>query len=806
VPNSSGGDREGTRSDLSGNARDVVQARDVSGGVHFHFPSGAPGDAPQELPRDTEYFLNRVHAVEDLDELLARPMALGSSAVFVIDGTAGVGKTSLAIHWAHRVRGSFPDGQLYINLRGYDPGTPATADEALERFLSSLGVPASHIPVRTDHKASLYRSLLAGRRLLVVLDNAATVAQVRPLLPGASRSVTVVTSRNRMAGLIVRDGARRSTMDVLSAADAMELLVTTTREFRLHDDPADVAELARLCAFLPLALRVAGERAASRSHTPLASLIQELRDESALWDALSADDEDEASAVRSVFAWSYRALPADVATLFCLLGLHPANEFSVHAVAALVGMPVDRVRHPIEVLVSAHLLDNYGFDRYQFHDLLRAYSANCLKDNVPIPEQQEAVDRVCRWYLHSAYSCVVASAHDSTLLFFLGAPPAGVTPLTFAGAADARRWYAEERLVLAAVVRAAKDTPDPELVWRLAAVLERLYASNQHLRDWRATSLMGLDAARSHNNLLGECLMYESLGRWSRMTMRLDEAEEYHRAGIEANLALGDRLGTAKGLNSLGWVHLFGHHLASALESFIRCLEISEELRDEYWIATAAYGAGYACLQLARPSDAGPYLLRSQAIFRALGDRLYEALLLSAFSMLERDLGLTEFAAASARDAVELSRESGNAVWEATTLLYLGKAQRALGAPGEALISYQRSAAVSRNEGDGSREAIALEGAGGSYQDLARPADAVAFHRRAATAHRQLGDRWKLAKSLSTLADALEAQDVLERQIGRHADDIDRYRQDAVTILGSYEDPKSTSRRADVRRKLELSQ
>ncbi|MEU6557183.1 NB-ARC domain-containing protein [Streptomyces sp. NPDC046915] len=251
-------------------------------------------------------------------------------------------------------------GQLYINLRGYDPGAPVTADEALERFLRSLGVTARSVPTDTEHKSSLYRSLVAGRRLLVVLDNASSVAQVRTLLPGGAHTVVLVTSRSRLSGLVVRDGARRFTVDVLSEEDAIDLVRTSTGEFPVGDDDADIAELARLCSYLPLALRIAAERAASRPGMPLAELIQDLRDESALWDALSVDDEDEAGAVRSVFAWSYRALPEPAARVFCLLGLHPAVDFSIHAAAAPAGVHVDRVRHPLDVLAGAHLLEARG--------------------------------------------------------------------------------------------------------------------------------------------------------------------------------------------------------------------------------------------------------------------------------------------------------------------------------------------------------------------------------------------------------------------------------------------------------------
>lgn len=789
-------DRAGQRSDLSGTARDVVQARDVSGGVHFHYAQAGKGPPPQELPRGIGHFVNRVQAVEDLNLLLAHLPEEGAGAVHVIAGTAGVGKTSLALHWAHRVGPRFPDGQLYINLRGYDPGAPVTADEALERFLRSLGVATQAVPVGTEEKSSLYRSLMAGRRLLVVLDNAASVTQVRPLLPGGAHTVVLITSRSRLSGLVVRDGARRSTVDVLTEQDAVALVRATTRESRSGDDQAHLSELARLCSYLPLALRIAAERAASRPGMPLAELIQDLRDESALWDALSVDDEDEAGAVRSVFAWSYRALPDYAARLFCLLGLHPTADFSAHAAAALTGTHVDRMRHPLDVLSGAYLLESRGFGRYQFHDLLRAYATDQVRHEVTADDRDAAIQRECAWYLHTAYACALAIAHDTTLLFALDPPPPGVVPLQFPSAMDAARWFEEERTALEAVVASAAHAQSHVLAWQLAAVLERLYASHHYLRDWHSTSLTGLEAARAHGDTLGEALMCESLGRWCRLTMQLDDAATYHDAAVQAHLARGDRLSAAKALNGLGWVHLFGHRLEEAHAQLTLALGITNELGDPYWTATLHYSLGYTCLQLDRPADARPHLSAALDTFRGLGDRLYEALVLTAWSMLERDTGHTQAALATAHEAVEISRQAANHVWEATTLLYLGKAQRAAGLPEEALDSYHRSAVISRQENDTSREAIALEGAGGAYQDLARAEDAVAFHRRAATVHRQLGDDWKLAKSLSNLADALEQADDHDEQ------DTAGHRREAAALLEAYADPKSLARRSQLLRRL----
>ncbi|WP_240812924.1 AAA family ATPase [Streptomyces sp. DASNCL29] len=311
-------------------------------------------------------------------------------SICVIAGTAGAGKTSLALRWAHQAQSHFPDGQLYVNLRGYDPGAPVTAPEVLHRFLLALGVSAAAVPADPEASAALYRSLLAGRRMLIVLDNAASVSQVRPLLPGTAGCLVLVTSRSRLSGLAVRDGAHRLTLGTLAEPEAVALLRTVTAGYRPEDDGEKLAELARLCARLPLALRIAAERAASRPMMSLDELIRDLRDESALWEALTVGDDEEADAVRTVFAWSYRALTAEAARFFRLLGLHPGPEFGVSAVAALAGVGHSRAQHLLDVLVGAHLLTQTGPDRFEFHGLLRAYAIDQAQHEEPAEAREAA--------------------------------------------------------------------------------------------------------------------------------------------------------------------------------------------------------------------------------------------------------------------------------------------------------------------------------------------------------------------------------------------------------------------------------
>ena len=322
--------------------------------------------------------------------------------ITVITGTAGVGKTALAVHWAHRISDRYPDGQLYVNLRGFDPtGTAVAPAEAIRGFLDAFGVTPPQIPLSLQAQAALYRSLLAGRRVLILLDNAAEDDQIRPLLPGSPGCLVIVTSRNELRGLIVTEGAHPVDLDLLSTAEARQLLSRRAGESRVLAELPAADDIIALCARLPLALMLVAARAAAHPGFRLAALAAELREAGGSLDAFSGQDQ--ATNVRAVFAWSYLRLSTPARRLFRLLGLHYGPDISTPAVASLAGMAREQIRPALAELARAHLVTERVPGRFAFHDLLRAYATELAGAHDSDDYRRAARRRMLDHYLHSAY-------------------------------------------------------------------------------------------------------------------------------------------------------------------------------------------------------------------------------------------------------------------------------------------------------------------------------------------------------------------------------------------------------------------
>lgn len=783
-------------SDVTGQA---VQAQQVHGGVHFHTTEPPAGPVPRQLPADVHGFVNRVGELEMLSSRLrdesgqsGEDSGHGGSAIHLITGTAGVGKTALALHWAHRVRGRFPDGQLHVDLRGYGSGAPADPSWVLDRFLRALGVPADAVPPDTDSRAALYRSQLADRRTLIMLDNAASAAQVRPLLPGASSCVVLVTSRDRLPGLVSHQGAHRLTVRSLSPEQAVDLLVHVTEGHRTGDTPRDVAELARLCGRLPLALCIAAERAASRPHMPLHDLIRDLKDESSLWDALATDDEEEAYAVRSVFAWSYRVLPGTAARLFRLLGLHPGTDFDSRAASVLADVSTREARQALDVLVSAHLLEQISTDRYRFHDLLRSYAHDQTRQEESPQAREEALARLLRWYLHTADAA--ARASDSHLRHLPQTDLTGNEAEGFRDRTEAARWFERENANLVAAVRTAASTETSwarGTAWRLAVVLRHFHVFHAPVATWVETGEVGLAAARQDRHPGAEADLLESLGMAHLQANRAEEALAHQLRALDLRRSLNDGYGVAMSLNSVGLVRLRTHRLDAAREHFQQSLRLARDLGERLWEGIALGNLASVLLELNEPGEAINLAEWAVAIHRETGDRITEFATLACLGTAWQRLGDLPRALSCLEEALEVARDPGDLTEEAYALLQLGRVRAELADQEEALACFHHSAALHRRIADRRREAECFEGVGGVYAALGLREESARFLRQAASGYRGCGDHWRLAACLHRLALTVAALGEAER--------AREHWTEALELLEGFDDPAARSLVEEVR-------
>ncbi|WP_077061738.1 tetratricopeptide repeat protein [Streptomyces sp. MP131-18] len=787
----------GIRNELPGLAGNVVQTGQVSGGVHFHASAFAPGVRPAQLPSPVAGFVNRVAELRSLDTLAEAESGAHRSAaamrIIAVVGTAGAGKTSLAVSWAHRIKDRFPDGQLYVNLHGYDPVPPVAAGEVLGRFLRALDVPVEQIPVGEEPRAELFRSVTAGRRVLLLLDNAATAASIRPLLPGSAHCLVAVTSRTRMSGLVAREGAHRVSVETLSQDESIRLMRTVMAAYRPDDDEAELAELARLCAGLPLALRIVAERAAGRPHMALRDLIAELRDQSGLWDALSAtggSDDDEADAVRTVFGWSYRALAPQVARCFRLLGLHPGPDFRVEAAAALLRATPVRARRHLDTLAGAHLLEECGHDRYQFHDLLRAFAAEQARREEPAEARHAALGRVLGWYVHSAAAAARAGSNSYTLPVTLESLDDGVVPAAFDDGKAAIAWYETERDNLIAAVSTASATGMERIAWQLPAVLTMIIADRELAGTWLPAQQVALASARRAGDRYGEAVALDNLGIAYRHLYQLAEATEHFDAALIAFGELGDSFGRVRAANGLGVTHMLAHRTDEAAICFEQALEGAHELNEPVYVGAFTRNLGWAHLERDDLDRAETLLERSADLLADEGEQLEWAEALTLLAAVHRRLRRYALAEETAERALALSGEADGTLFQALALLELGRVALARRRGSEALNLLQQAAVLFQRVGRSDLQASAWDATGETYLFLGRTEDAVAFHRQASAAFRSKDDSWSLALSLARLATALTRQG--------NAHEAREHRSEALRLLATFTGQAAEARRAEV--------
>jgi DNA-binding SARP family transcriptional activator/tetratricopeptide (TPR) repeat protein len=648
---------------------------------------------PRELPAAVTHFTGRAEELTALTGLLDRAGGKSprTAVISAIEGTAGVGKTALAVHWAHQVADRFPDGQLYVNLRGFDPGGPPVPPaEAVRGFIDRLRDPEQPVPAAPDAQAALYRSLLAGRRMLILLDNARDEEQVRPLLPGGPDCVTVITSRNLLTELVVTTGAWPMSLDTLTHDESTDLLARRLGPERVTSEAGTVRELVAGCAGLPLALCIIAARAAARPDLPLAILAAQLRDNGL--GALS--DADQRADLRAVFSWSYRHLDSAAARLFRLLGLHPGPDICAPAAASLTGMTGPEARAALITLTRAHLLAEPVPGRFTFHDLLRAYAVERTREQDAEAERGQALTRLLGWYLHAV------AAADRALDYRdpRAAPDPRYRPpevTEFASHHEADMWLAAEHANVVEAVRSAEDHGLDTIAWQLATFSWNYFYRHGYLDDWLSTHQIALRAARRSGDLDGQRRVLNLLGLYYRQRNDVNAAIDCYQQSLSIARMEADQRKQCAILDNLAMAYSLAGRDRDALRCFDDALRLLERAGDRSGITIALNNLGEVYRRLGRADDAFGCLQRASAIAQELGDPSL-GYILTTLGELHLGLGHYRDAVTCCQRGLGVARQTGNrqliAVLQAalgTALAATGEADAARAAWHEAHALYQ---------------------------------------------------------------------------------------------------------------------
>jgi DNA-binding SARP family transcriptional activator/tetratricopeptide (TPR) repeat protein len=673
--------------------------RPAPGGPAAKVPAPAgPADAdparppaPVMLPATVPGFTGRARELRALSGLLRRPG--GPVLITTIGGTAGVGKTALAVHWARRAAAEFPGGQLYVNLRGFGPADPLPPAEALRVFLDALGVAAARIPATLDGRQALYRSLLEGRRVLVVLDNARDPAQVRPLLPATPTAMVLITSRSEMAGLVASDGARTLSLDVLSGTEAYQLIAGRLGEPRLAAEPAAAGELIGLCARLPLALAITAARAVAHPGFTLAALAAELRDTRGRLDALSTGED--ATDVRAVLSWSYQNLHPPAARMFRLLGLHPGPEITAAAAASLAGTGLPEARRLLRELARCHLLAEPAAGRYAFHDLLRAYAAEQATALDSDDDRQTATGRMLDHYLHSSRAAdLQLNPLREPITRIPPAPRRGVTPETMGSRQRALAWFEAEQQVLLAAVSMAAETGFDVHAWQLPWAMVDFLDTRGHWREWAATQRCAVAAATRSGDVAGQAAAKRLLASACARLGDYDQARVHLADCLGLYQQLGDRSGEARTHQSLSWIAERQSAYADALGHSEQALGLFRATGNRAGQAGALNSVGWCHALLGDPEQARRYCRQALALHQELSDRQGEAHTWDSLGYAERQLGRLATADACYQHALRIFREIGARYNEADTLTNIGDTRHAGGNQDQARAAWQKALAI----------------------------------------------------------------------------------------------------------------
>jgi DNA-binding SARP family transcriptional activator/tetratricopeptide (TPR) repeat protein len=620
---------------------------------------------PRQLPADVAGFSGREPELDELRAMVPAEQAHGTRAIVVaLAGTAGVGKTALAVHWAHEIADRFPDGQLFIDLRGFATGPPMRPVDALAILLRSLGVTSDQIPLADDEAAALYRSWMSTRRMLVLLDNAHSAEQVRPLLPGSPRCLVVVTSRKGLSGLVAMQGARRLTVDVLRSDGAMVLLTALLGEERGREEPGAITDLARVCGYLPLALRVAAAHLLDNPHQTIASYVADLQRGDRL--DLLATPEDERSAVRTVFGQSYRGLRPTERRLFRLLGLAPGDDFDVEAAVAMAAISQAEATALLRRLVDAHLVTPTVGGRFTLHDLLRDYAAGLAA----AAEAAEAVTRLLDWYVDQLGAS--ARAAYPTVVHLPAAEPSG----TFPDRERALAWLDSQRASLLAAVPLALRYGHSERAWRIVDGLRGYLFFIRAPHELLSVTELALPATQSAGDARAEAAVRIACTHALVMLLDLAGAGRHARIAAERARMAGWWEGYAQALNMLGSVQLNRGMLDDTIRYSRRALAAYRRVDHNTGQAIALGRLGLACLLRGRLIDSLTYQQQAMDLHRASAGRHDQATTLTNLAETLHLLGRRDEALQSILEALRIHAELGHPASECSGFICLAMIYR----------------------------------------------------------------------------------------------------------------------------------
>lgn len=739
-------------------------------------PGGDRQRPPAQLPADVRGFVGRVAHLARLTDALPQTQPAGpvSVPVIAITGTAGVGKTALAVHWAHGSLGAFRHGQLYIDLRGHSTQPALRPLDALAQLLRGLQVPPERVPTELAEAAALYRSLLACRQVIVVLDNAASGGQVRPLLPAGPGCVVIVTSRNRLSTLVASHGARLLPLDVLTPAESRQLLEQILGPERVAGEPAATVELARLCGHLPLALRTAAALLVDRPLRTIADHVADLRSHTSV-DALGDDD----ALVRRAFELSYRALEPRTRRLFRLLGAVPGPDVTPPAVAALLDVRVGEAAALLDDLAGAHLVDEYAAQRFRCHDLVRAYAADLAADEEPADRSDVALVRLMQWYLATIDEAAYHLYPQIARLPAHARPAAWPTSRADAVAAQfpdqkhALAWLdAESANLIAAAVFCAGRGLRP-YAWCLTDALRGYFDLRRDVIGFSTVARAGLEAAQAAGDQLAAAAAHRALGHVQICTAQSADALASLSAALSCSRQAGWRLGEAGTLASLGVVHLNVGNLNEATEYLCAALELRRDLgspageanchdnlaeayaqmgllelavkhyrralvryrriRSDSGEAHALTGLAGVCQRLGKTASAERHLAIAVTLYHRVGNLAGLALALGARADLYRDTGRLDEAVAVAREALDLIRGTGDRAAEAVILRTVAAAEQGAGRHQAADRSYRRALDLASVAQAPYAATQALLGLGTLADELGRRVEAEQYLSRAAS-------------------------------------------------------------------------